>query len=191
MTLLRRTDGVARYDIVVRSQAGEEQVYRTLEVLSDAGTGYLLGRGTRVWKAVKIENEEPVGEPVALKDAWVDHLREREGSIDARIKSSTVNTFQSGILAMGLLNVLLHGDVFVAGVQDCTRSLPVRRTTTGDDPVTEDFETCSPYQVHYRIVYKEIGTPLRSITSFPTAFKALREVAYSAYCQPLFVTVCH
>lgn len=88
MTLLKQEDGTARYDILVRSETGEEQLYRTLELLHNQGAEYLVGRGTRVWKAVKIENGEEVGEPVVLKDAWVDHHRKREGTINSSTQES-------------------------------------------------------------------------------------------------------
>lgn len=183
MTLLKQEDRTARYDILVRSETGEEQLYRTLELLHDQAAEYLLGRGTRVWKAMKIEHGEEVGEPVALKDAWVDHFREREGDIDTRIRNSVVHGSQSEALSLGLLTIVSHGDVLVAGAQDSTRSLPVDRTIAGDDPVAGGSKnSCPPYQVHYRLVYKEVGTPLHSVTSLSTAFRALRDVTRSAYC---------
>lgn len=238
MTLVKQDDEPARYDILVRSEAGEEQIYRTLELLHDQGAEYLVGRGTRVWKAVKIENGEEVGDPVVLKDAWVDHHREREGSINARVRESAIHSTHRGLFDMGLLTILSHGDVFVAGVQDRTPLLvqddrrigdvtvgghdtvatdergdvesatqegasgnyiasghdgfTVQEQAPGDDIVGDRGVTAADkhlnddpansqllYQVHYRIVYKEVGRPLGTLTSLYSIFKALREVTYS------------
>lgn len=242
MTLLMQDDGAAQYNILVRSETGEEQAYRTLELLYEQGAEYLVGRGTRVWKALKIENGEEVGEPVVLKDAWVDHHREREGTINSRVRESAITRNHRDVFDMGLLTILSHGDVFVAAAPDRTPWLPQGSdpsdnnvigsrgatainehnsdesatqdedsgsySTGGHDPTTaddrvdegsaaqekasagdrdvttvdkhvDDDPRTSPqpsYQVHYRIVYKEIGKPLGTLTSLYSIFKALREV---------------
>lgn len=272
MTLIKQEDRLpARYNILVRSETGEEQLYRTLELLHKQDAEYLVGRGTRVWKAVKIENGEEVGEPVVLKDAWVDHYREREDSISARVRKSAIDGVHRDLFDAGLLTILSHGDVFVAGLQDRTPLLPRNTESSfgndliggGDAPAinnnvhndaTQDKasgvddrlyasavgqhgrgstqDTClevskdniaraldatvdervddgsrkdkapehdnadghkstaihehdssersePSYQVHYRIVFKEVGKPLNTISSLFSVFKALREVAYS------------
>ncbi|KAF7790466.1 hypothetical protein EIP86_001421 [Pleurotus ostreatoroseus] len=101
----------AQYQITVHSSDGDTLNYRTLGVLSDSGASRLLSRGTRVWKAVRIVNGEETGEPVALKDVWVDSDREREGDalVDAvegesppfvECESGSDNVFVSGASAM-------------------------------------------------------------------------------------------
>ena len=79
MTLVCGPDGQRDYDITIRSQHGEDVVYRTSGVLFDAGSDHLVGRGTRVWKAARIDPSScEVGlETVVLKDSWVDTPRER------------------------------------------------------------------------------------------------------------------
>ena len=67
-----------RYEVTVRAPTGEETCYRTIKLLSAAATAHLLGKGTRVWKAVRLVDGEPTGDPVVLKDSWVDEDRRRE-----------------------------------------------------------------------------------------------------------------
>ena len=55
MTLVCGPDGQRDYDIAIRSQHGKDVVYRTCGVLFDAGFDHLVGRGTRVWKAARID----------------------------------------------------------------------------------------------------------------------------------------
>ena len=57
--------------------------FRTMQIIS-SGAEPLLGRGTRVFEAVEInENRDPNGSPVVLKDTWVDSDRTREGNVIA------------------------------------------------------------------------------------------------------------
>lgn len=76
MTLLQ--DRI-NYDIRVDGFDGTRRTYRTLQLLSGAGPGDVRRGGTRIWKAVLLENGDPSGTPVVLKDAWVDADRTAEG----------------------------------------------------------------------------------------------------------------
>ena len=91
ITRVTQSDSSVRYDIAVRSASGEVHLYRTLSLEGDSGEHFLLGRGTRVWKARRLENGEEVGELVALKDTWVDDHRPREGYIYERMRSSATS----------------------------------------------------------------------------------------------------
>ena len=81
MVPVGQPDGTTQYEISVRSTAGDVAVYRTIQSLDESGNSHLLGRGTRVWKAVRVQDGRDIGSPVALKDAWVEGSRQREGSI--------------------------------------------------------------------------------------------------------------
>ena len=166
-------DGSVQYDISVPSSSGEVHVYRTIGVLYDGGLGALCGRGTRVWKARRLDEAgEMVGDPVALKDSWVDQHREREGDVSSRIRQSSVSLEREDfdLLNEMLLTVLDHGDVLVSGRPDCTRSLP-----------TDNKSGIRPLQVHYRIVYAEVGTPLREERSLHAVYQALTDVCGGTY----------
>ena len=117
--------GRTQYDIVVRSGRDGKHIYRTIDVVFDAGSDRLLSRGTRVWKAIRVVDGVPNGEPVILKDAWVSTGRQREGDIDARIRRSATVLPEDDrtCLENMLLTILDHGDVVVAGVPDRTAGL--------------------------------------------------------------------
>ena len=164
-------------------------------MLSDRGASSLLGRGTRVWKAVRIVDGLECGDPVALKDAWVEGSRVREGENNERLKQSRVFVESEASFRSHFLTVECHGDVLVAGAQDCTAQL----FTTVPDPDADTLQSSSSEgtgtdvtsgpdklprrsgsshsQVHYRIVFKEVGLPLAEITSLRTIFKVLSDVA--------------
>ncbi|KAJ3552849.1 hypothetical protein NM688_g3933 [Phlebia brevispora] len=177
MTLIDQDNGLTNYHITVRTLSGEEQVYRTIQLLSEPATEYLIGRGTRVWKAVKVQDGQETGPPVALKDAWVDSHREREGTIDARIRSSAMTDSQKKGVAKGLLTVLCHGDVVIAGTYDRTVSVKEHLSVTAHTPLDDYRDPSANHLVHYRIVYKEVGTSLDGVTSLAAVYKALKEVA--------------
>lgn len=167
ITRLVLPNGHEQYDITVRSSDGEEHLYRTQAVLWDGTSGDpLTGKSTRVWRAVRIVEGAETGDPVALKDCWTDQSREREGSINARIRA-TVQTGDVSVLSRILVTVLLHGDVLVDNLTDCTRTSP---------PALGAFGRHDS-RVHYRIVYKEVGRSLRQEKSVETIFKALGDVS--------------
>ena len=91
-----------------------------------------------MWSAIRIENGREVGEPIALKDAWVDDYRAREGTICSEILTSALSDIGRRNLQSVMPTVLLHGDVFVAGAQDETLFVTVARRRT--------------IQTHYRVV---------------------------------------
>ena len=174
-----------QYDITVASGTPEQQVYRTAGVLADPGSQYVVGRGTRVWKARRLDTQtgEVVGEPVALKDAWVDSHREREGDINQRIRTSAASLpdVNRARLEQLLLTVVCHGDVIIDGVQDRTRPCTDRNPATGlhdSSPKRIKHQHPAPLQVaqtHYRIVFREVGKSLREESSLPVVFSALAD----------------
>ena len=115
-------DGSHQYDISVTQTDGTSQVYRTKDILSDSGGVYLQGRGTRVWKAIRVEDGVETGDIVALKDSWVDEYREREAAINSRILDAASTQSERDGLKDLMVNVASHGDVFIAGALDRTRA---------------------------------------------------------------------
>lgn len=179
-------DGTLQYDITLRTAQDELRVYRTISVLSDHTARDVLSRASRVWKAVRLVDGEETGEPVVLKDSWVDGTREREGDVHAKV--------MQGILAAGreqeaknlFVTVQAHGDVYVAGSQDRTPSFLSQRrepslksndsTAPGPSSGKASEWIQSRYQVHHRIVFNEVGQPLDEVTSLETVFKVLQDV---------------
>ncbi|KAF7795020.1 hypothetical protein EIP86_006164 [Pleurotus ostreatoroseus] len=174
----------AQYLVTVRTSDGGKMVYRTMSILSDTDRDSLLGRGTRVWEAVKMENGIEVGETVVLKDSWVDVSREREGATDARIRESATDDEHIAALKIILLTILAHGDVFVEQAPDFTKLLPadnIRQDASQAGPSRQPLSTgvhstrsSTPRRrAHYRIVYQEVCRPLHAVTSLFSVFKAL------------------
>ncbi|KAF9513935.1 hypothetical protein BS47DRAFT_1362032 [Hydnum rufescens UP504] len=64
----------------------KDRRFRTRKILSSFGAEPLRGRGTRVYEAIGVdEHGKEMGDPVVLKDIWIDHDRMREGTILARL----------------------------------------------------------------------------------------------------------
>ena len=80
MQLVETLDGQTQYDITVEEANGTQAVYRTSELLSQSSEDATFGKATRVWKAVRLCDGIPIGEPVALKDAWTHEELNREGT---------------------------------------------------------------------------------------------------------------
>ena len=184
MKVVKASDGTSQYEITVRDEAGDERLYRTIKVLSASGGRYLIGRGTRVWKAVEIVDGVEVGDPVALKDCWVDSHREREGTITARIRASPMNDEDKEQLHKVLITVLTHGDVFVDDACDRTRVNP--RSRKDDDLQARNREGAAHskpdrYQIHYRIVYLEVGVPLSEFTLLSDVYKTLGDACVGTW----------
>ncbi|KAJ3559785.1 hypothetical protein NM688_g130 [Phlebia brevispora] len=177
ITVIKWDEDDVQCEIAVQTIPGEEHRYRTLQPLSGQEQEYLIGRGTRVWKVIRIEDGHEVGEPVVLKEAWVDSHREREGFIQSRIRAAGASTEYAEALKKALVTVLCHGDVFVDGAQDATRSLSEHDPSNVDN-AADDSDLFGKRQVHYRIVFKEVGTPLHDVTSLATVYKALGDVTY-------------
>ena len=148
--------------------------YRTLALITDSGAFDLLGRGTRVWKAVRIVNGEETGAPVVLKDAWVDSDREREGDIHWRRLHSDYFERERPELKEHFIAVEVHGDVMLMGSADCT-------PCSFRGPSNAHVRSRS--QTHYRIVYSEIGESLRNITSLRTIFQTLGDAVRGVYAD--------
>ncbi|KAI0922896.1 hypothetical protein AcV5_009763 [Taiwanofungus camphoratus] len=133
------SDGTPRYDITVRTPEAEEVVYRTIGVLSDVGANAPLGRGTRVWEARKVVGNKEYGDSVALKDSWIDSDRDREGDLSASLRDSAASEEDREDIDARFLTVLHHGDVYIDGNADDTRTLMTRSM--------EILSECSRYNV--------------------------------------------
>lgn len=89
MKLVNSSQEGPQYEIKVREPPQTECVYRTVGVLSHVGADSLIGRGTRVWKARKLdEYGSPSGPECALKDVWVRSDRPIEHKVIADIKKA-------------------------------------------------------------------------------------------------------
>ena len=189
MAPITQPDGSLQYDITVRSEAGDEQVYRTRKLLSSNVADRITGRGTCIWEVIRLEKGVEVGDSAVLKEAWVDEYRLREGNIIAQIRKCAVDDATKSDVQKVLLMVLTHGDVAVEGLRDCTRTMVLPDGDEHNGPV-DDLKSpsiSSRRQIHYRIVFKELCKPLREETSLKTVFGVLADASNgtSSFCTHL------
>lgn len=178
VTRIPRSGCTTQYDITVLTAGGEERVFRTITALGGTGERHLTGRGTRVWKAVEIRDGTEIGEPVALKDCWVDDHRPREGAIYANVRKSASTDQEKRDLDNVLLSVLAEGDVYVNCALDYVPILddgqppmPLGPKHLGDVPPPK-----AKARIHYRVVFGEIGESLWQVESLSTVFRMIRDV---------------
>jgi hypothetical protein len=123
-----------RYRITVHTRpAGDdghecpvvETVYRTTRIIFDYGADALRGRGTRVFEARRLEDNVEVGEPVVIKDVWVDDDREREDRILSQLFDEADDKDKE-LVKKYFLTVLACGDVIIGGKVDHARDLITR-----------------------------------------------------------------
>ncbi|KAF7790439.1 hypothetical protein EIP86_001394 [Pleurotus ostreatoroseus] len=201
MSMTPLEDG-RNFDIRIDSLDGTQCVYRTQKLLSCPGPFEFRGKGTRVWKAVLLDKGTPQGDPIILKDAWVDADRETEGAILDNIRAIPVNTETHApkYLEDAFPTTICHGYVFVDA--DKTHVDSVRLLSPADDLTAEEHENILPFGLrssiqstrlagspepvgrwlaHYRIVFKEVGRPLSREQSLPAIFKTLAQIAYALH----------
>ncbi|KAF7790467.1 hypothetical protein EIP86_001422 [Pleurotus ostreatoroseus] len=183
----------------VRDDAGNIRQFYTMQLIHSAAAEAVRGRATRVW-AVKEKGGDP-GKMLVLKDTWVECTRTREGTLMEQIIKDV-----GPELKKHLLTVVCHGNVYIDGQADTTRSVDAdyrflvempsskeskktaeslhSRTVTGSvadrEAAPEDAETSAPViygqRAHYRIVFEEVGEPLRCVENLDEAFIALATV---------------
>ncbi|KAJ7094058.1 hypothetical protein B0H15DRAFT_151423 [Mycena belliarum] len=145
-------------------------VYITTKLLSDHRNNAVCGRTTRVWEAYR--EDDPERAPVALKDLWTSTGAIQEGDqlLDLHEKLKTLeDSATPHPPGQYFLTVLNHGFV---------------QTSSGEDDHTVDIMTrgCSPpiggdsrARKHYRIVFKEVGTPVHNLERLSDVMRALAD----------------
>ncbi len=162
----------------MRTEDGESLVYRTVELISDLAVESIIGKGTRVWKVIRLQDGEPFGEPAVLKDSWVDKDRPREGAICQELRSLHGPDGPPPELADALLTVECYGNVFIEPGPDLiyldhTIQLPTQPPNCGISP--PPVWSVGRYKIHHWIVFKEICTPMFNSSTFQNVFRVLGE----------------
>ncbi|KAJ3557294.1 hypothetical protein NM688_g1548 [Phlebia brevispora] len=181
-----------RYDISVHSPDGTTVVYRTLELLSRSGVETLKGRGTRVWKVVRVEHGVESGTPMVLKDTWVDPDRESEGAVLEKLRDAKRKPDLQRFVDRTFLSREWDGDVFLdrtCSVLDCTRIFGSGAVISNRQELLSRFgdasgTTAPPTQprhasdckIHYRIVFRGVCKPIITETSVVKIFRALAQI---------------
>jgi hypothetical protein len=209
-TIKRYYDGGRSYcDITVHSRINNvitERIYRTSQTLSDHSADALRGRGTRVFEARLLDAKgNETGDPVAIKDVWLDNNRDREGDIMEEIFNE-VSSEDKIKLQQYLLTTECHGDVLIGGEQDQTTqkstfgaaaefhlqstSLIPQRSLTSSVGLAPSVHMRAPSEpsreypqkVHYRIVFKEVGVSLYKVRSLASVFRSLYDTISGKNC---------
>ncbi|KAI0341057.1 hypothetical protein BDW22DRAFT_1397290 [Trametopsis cervina] len=167
------------YDITVRSVDEDGRphntVFRTIEVVADIGVETLIGKGTRVWRAIQLDSEgKPTGNPVVLKDSWVDADSNREGDTLKALMNTAIASGDPAhveTLNKHFLHCLHYGDVYVDGQPDNTcalirRGVPIPEglkpfTLTRPKPPLTEFEKYMIPSIEHRFLEFRHRVPLR------------------------------
>ncbi|KAJ6511324.1 hypothetical protein C8R47DRAFT_1314324 [Mycena vitilis] len=147
-----------------------ENVYITKRLLSDRCTDAVCGRTTRVWEAYS--EDDPERTSVAIKDLWtsVDAVQEGSQLLELHDKlRSLADPATPRPAAEYFLTVLDHGFVRTSeGVDDHTMDVMTR----GQVPPTD---LAHHPRKHYRIVFKEVGTPVHRLRTLSEMMHALAD----------------
>ncbi|KDQ61422.1 hypothetical protein JAAARDRAFT_54793 [Jaapia argillacea MUCL 33604] len=209
-TIIRHvTDNRTYFDITVHSQ-GKAMQFRSSKFLSNLGAGAIRGRGTRVFRARRLNDEgKEVGEEVALRDVWVDVDRLREADIYQRLQTDVEALGPDSLKEFQrlFLTIVTHGDVLIDNVADRTLDLAMRNAEVSGSHVGKFHLWCKPLalsrpdvnssgasptldapnltrapvshsrhvhpQVHYRVVFQEVGVAVFEVKSLDKFFHVL------------------
>lgn len=182
---MNSSSGGKSYDITVFPRDGDTRKYRTLGLIAQIGST-LRSRVTRVWKVVRVEDGREVGEPVVLKDTWIDPERSSEGDILANIVADQPVEDQDKTRDL-FPDIECHGKVYL---DDGRHTLDAGRSFTMANPSDEQLPDVESIwyriatqkgPVHYRIVYKDVCKPLDKETSLATIFRALSRTGFGEH----------
>lgn len=200
--------GRPRLDISVMSEDGEIFDYRTTKLISDIGANALRGRGTRVWEVKKLEKGRECGDPMVLKDSWIDEDRRQEGhtlkslktlrEVDKNLKPEAREFVQNALNEV-FLTMICHGNVLINGKPDHTRRLMTRgkgiplnckrfllqpaRNTGVLTVATRRSKAPQTGLGDHRTIEEHKGPLVKNLTYHP---KLHYRIVFKEVCQPLY-----
>ena len=167
----KAVNGIEQFRIKVTEDPNSDPVYfETVDWISNACSDYVAGRGTRVWKAMKVDikTNKPCGKICALKDSWVESSRKMEGEwYDIIYKAAKGNPELQRMTEESFLRVLTHGKVLHGGRQQNTSHM---RRFSCDHPSHDKYlviEKADPDEQTCRI----LSTVHSDIRSLPVRWK--------------------
>ncbi|THH05725.1 hypothetical protein EW145_g4588 [Phellinidium pouzarii] len=141
----------------------EGRKFDTVAVLSDFAADAIIGRATRAFRVI-----DPVSKiEYALKDVWLDDDRELEHVIYDELLGDIEKKYGKDVREEAkkfLLTPEVHCKVKVDGQEDHTRKVMMR----GREPSLNKT-------IHYRIVFKEVATPLYNVMDLRDIFVVLKD----------------
>ncbi|KAG7089184.1 hypothetical protein E1B28_010886 [Marasmius oreades] len=191
-------DGEDIFDISVFEQgendtyASEPRIttYRTVERIKDYTADVLTGRATRVWKVRKVVNGQMDGPELVLKDTWINDDRKPEHVILGQIRKELEEKGDPRIRHFLTCDTAGWVPVTKAdpGIQDHTYRVHCRQVVFNCNPATDVIpllpflaprlqkmsSVTTDQRIHYRIVFSEVGKPLKAQGTFDRMFFALQ-----------------
>lgn len=116
---------VPQYLITVRSAEHPDAVkkYQTTRLISACCAEAIRGRGTRMWEVKEVKRGKMTGEPMMLKDSWIDSDRPREEVVIKKISGDAKrfeNPEDKDLLQQSLPKPVIAGDVWIGDDVDIT-----------------------------------------------------------------------
>jgi hypothetical protein len=179
-----------RYTITVNTQK-----YRTVRLLSDVSAQEISERSTRVWLCLDQEGNQRV-----VKEQWLKYGRTPEHEVQEKILNAATSKEKRETLKRHFFTILDHESVMIGSEPDDTHKTAMRGLALPEKPDLLSIERCTgkssgeaadttvtagssipllppsiQHRFHYRLVLKEVATPLSEVDDVSENFIALRD----------------
>lgn len=180
------------YIIDVRVEGGAVRQFITTSIISATGAEGILGRGTRVWKAIEKprDGEQATEEaiPVVLKDYWIDDDRTREGVIYHSILKGVKGENRRN-LKKYLVKIKCHGDVYrrnvVVGSREGKTTMVFQMVPTSTRDLDAAIKKRNGAIVFHKLTIEASKAPTQDTRAYSST---LTPVTPSAYFEAIVRT---
>jgi hypothetical protein len=184
---------IVKDDVIQYTFTINKKKYVTTELLSDVSAQEISGRSTRVWLCLDPELDECV-----VKEQWLNYGRTPEHEVQEKILKAAKSDEKRATLKRHFFTILDHERMMIGSEPDDTRTTAMRGLTLPEKPVlvnTEDgtiigrgtgsskaisgsIQLLPPsiqHRFHYRLVLKEVATPLSKVDDVSEIFTVIRD----------------
>ena len=177
----------------------KDKWYTTTKKLHDISAEDIEGRATRVWEA---ESEDKTR--VVLKDVWLDESRRPEHELIKEVLEKEEDEELREHMTESFFTAVNFERVKIGDQEDTTKGTIMRGLRLRDDCeflriyadlfVSMRLETRKhairfsssefrrvQYRYHYRIMFKEVATPLRSVSNLEKIFSSCRDAMFGEF----------
>ena len=158
---------------------GEEVTTDSKSVISDLKANGFIGPGTRIFKAKLAATNQDV----VLKDYWPLEIFKPESETRDRITLALLKDDDGSFADTHILKPILYGKVRVNGEEDHTKKMILRgdiRHSFVDQFGKRGMERYNDRN-HYRIVFKEVATPIDEIDNVEDLLLVVSDMLRSKY----------
>ena len=161
---------------------GEEVTTDSKSVISDLKANGFIGPGTRIFKAKLAATNQDV----VLKDYWPLKIFKPESETRDRITLALLKDDDGSFADTHILKPILYGKVRVNGEEDHTKKMILRGDIChSSDSFVEQFRKRELERYndrsHYRIVFKEVATPIDEIDNVEDLLLVVSDMLRSKY----------